>query len=347
MVLQSVFRVEFSRQTRDLECFANRWSIQWKLPTIFHGPDWSTSCAHLREWERLTSFFGAVIDVRSESLWCPNQTPRIPCEGIGPAKQAEGQSLARGWCAGSAVSVDFSAATSPIIRCALFFESSRKNTPESTTGAWPGVWSRSSLETGISQSVCPHHRLWEAWEWVEHQGYAMPHIGDCLEMVKNRHPTSPTQASCTPGHLSAVQESGDQLRDIGVEVPSWEELAAQRMSTRSQSPVNQNVVGRSLGQWRFILSIERVSFPSWCDHGGTVVSVPFTMMPPAMSHESFRSRFSFSCCDTSVLLCLSLCSLLPVWPSLQHRQPPPRTLPQKERSEERCRLAGKKELECL
>ena len=37
-VLQNAFRVEFSHQTRDLECFADRYTIPWNLPTIFH-PD--------------------------------------------------------------------------------------------------------------------------------------------------------------------------------------------------------------------------------------------------------------------------------------------------------------------
>ena len=58
-------------------------------------------------------------------------------------------------------------------------------------------------------------------------------------------------ASCSPGYLSAVQESGDQLRDIGVEVPSWEAFAeGLRLEDvdLSQSPVNQTMVGRSLRQ---------------------------------------------------------------------------------------------------
>ena len=37
-VLQNVFRVESSHQTRDLECFADWCSIPWDLPIIFH-PD--------------------------------------------------------------------------------------------------------------------------------------------------------------------------------------------------------------------------------------------------------------------------------------------------------------------
>ena len=50
---------------------------------------------------------------------------------------------------------------------------------------------------------------------------------DCLERVTNRHPHIVHAilrglASRTPGYLSAVQDSGDRLRDIGVEVPSWE-----------------------------------------------------------------------------------------------------------------------------
>ena len=37
-VLQTVLRVESSHQTRNLECFDDRYSIPWNLPTIFH-PD--------------------------------------------------------------------------------------------------------------------------------------------------------------------------------------------------------------------------------------------------------------------------------------------------------------------
>ena len=36
-VLQNVFRIEFSHQTRDLECFADRHSIPWNLLTNFHS----------------------------------------------------------------------------------------------------------------------------------------------------------------------------------------------------------------------------------------------------------------------------------------------------------------------
>ena len=59
--------------------------------------------------------------------------------------------------------------------------------------------------------------LWGSW-------------ADCQEMMTNRHlhiahAILRGLASRTPGHLSAVQELGDRLRDIGVEVPSWESLA--------------------------------------------------------------------------------------------------------------------------
>ena len=37
-VFQNASRMEFSHQTWDLESFADRWSIPWNLPTIFH-PD--------------------------------------------------------------------------------------------------------------------------------------------------------------------------------------------------------------------------------------------------------------------------------------------------------------------
>ena len=36
MVLQNAFRTEYSHQTRDRECFADRFSIPWNLPTNFH-----------------------------------------------------------------------------------------------------------------------------------------------------------------------------------------------------------------------------------------------------------------------------------------------------------------------
>ena len=54
---------------------------------------------------------------------------------------------------------------------------------------------------------------------------------DCLEMVQNRHPHIAHSilgglATRTPGHLRAVQESGDRLRGSGVQVPSCEALAA-------------------------------------------------------------------------------------------------------------------------
>ena len=38
MVLRTAFRMVSSHQTRDLKCFADRYSIPWNLPTIFH-PD--------------------------------------------------------------------------------------------------------------------------------------------------------------------------------------------------------------------------------------------------------------------------------------------------------------------
>ena len=41
-VLQNVFRMESSHQTRDLDCFADSSNIPWNLPTIFH-PDLITT----------------------------------------------------------------------------------------------------------------------------------------------------------------------------------------------------------------------------------------------------------------------------------------------------------------
>ena len=37
MVSENVSRVELSHQTRDLECFADRYNIPWNLPTNFHS----------------------------------------------------------------------------------------------------------------------------------------------------------------------------------------------------------------------------------------------------------------------------------------------------------------------
>ena len=43
MVAQNVSRMEVSHQTRDLECFTDRYSIPWKLPTNFHLDPIATS----------------------------------------------------------------------------------------------------------------------------------------------------------------------------------------------------------------------------------------------------------------------------------------------------------------
>ena len=45
MVLQNVFRMESSHQTRDLDCFADRYCIPWNLPTNFH-PDLIATIRH-------------------------------------------------------------------------------------------------------------------------------------------------------------------------------------------------------------------------------------------------------------------------------------------------------------
>ena len=67
-VLQNVFRMESSHQTRDLECFADKWSIPWNLPTIFH-PDMTATvpktyllslCALLSQQAHLFVICGGV-----------------------------------------------------------------------------------------------------------------------------------------------------------------------------------------------------------------------------------------------------------------------------------------------
>ena len=60
--------MEFSHQTRDLECSADWYSIPWKLPTIFH------SDLILQQYCRCTFFHSAYCSLSNpicdRSVWC-------------------------------------------------------------------------------------------------------------------------------------------------------------------------------------------------------------------------------------------------------------------------------------
>ena len=84
MVLQNAFRMEFSHQTRDPECFADSYSIPWNLPTNFH-PDLSATkpqryllslCALLSQQPHL--FLICVVSTYNDSRKDLHRLCRIP-----------------------------------------------------------------------------------------------------------------------------------------------------------------------------------------------------------------------------------------------------------------------------
>ena len=119
---------------------------------------------------------------------------------------------------------------------------------------------------------------------------------DCLEMVQNRHPHIAHAilgglATRTPGYLRAVQESGDRLRGVGVQVPSWEALAAGLrpedvdMEPEPSQPkhgwqkfasVTIQNVHRETVVWPTLSPAEQAMVRS---QSGPLASVPFTAMP--------------------------------------------------------------------
>ena len=67
MIAQNAFRVEFSHQTRDLECLADRYNIPWNLPPFF-VQTW------LQQYCRRTFFHSAYCSLSNpicfRSVWC-------------------------------------------------------------------------------------------------------------------------------------------------------------------------------------------------------------------------------------------------------------------------------------
>ena len=132
---------------------------------------------------------------------------------------------------------------------------------------------------------------------------------DCWEMMKNRHPHIADAiwrglASRTPGYLSAVQESGDRLRDIGVEVPSGENLAE---GLRPEDVDMEPEPSQPNHGWQKFASVTIQTFHrgsvvwptiSLAEHAmvrsqsGPFASVPFTAMPTSrvtrIASEPFR-----------------------------------------------------------
>ena len=165
---------------------------------------------------------------------------------------------------------------------------------------------------------------------------------DCLEMVQNRHPHIAHSilgglATRTPGYLRAVQESGDRLRGSGVQVPSWEALAAGLrpedvdMEPEPSQPkhgwqkfasVTIQNVHRETVVWPTLSPAEQAMVRS---QSGPLASVPFTAMPTSrvtrISSDLFRVLFA-----SPPISFAPLCSLLPVWPSPRRPWPPPRSL---------------------
>ena len=146
---------------------------------------------------------------------------------------------------------------------------------------------------------------------------------DCLEMVTNRHPhiahailrglasRTPGLFECRPRVRGPIERHRSGSSVLGSPCGRFCVL---RMSTWSQSPVNQATVGRSLRQCRFRLSTEgRMAHPltgrrkQWSDHKvARSLRSRSPRCPRAVSRESLRSRFGFSCCGASVLLCPSV-----------------------------------------
>ena len=104
---------------------------------------------------------------------------------------------------------------------------------------------------------------------------------DCLEMMKNwhlhiAHAILRGLASRTPGYLRAVQESRDRLRDMGVEVPSWEALAE---GLRPKDVDIEPEPSQPNHGWQMFASVTIQTVhrqqSKQCDHK----VVPFTAMP--------------------------------------------------------------------
>ena len=74
-------------------------------------------------------------------------------------------------------------------------------------------------------------------------------VGQTAEMVQNRHPQIAAEilrglSNRAPGYMRAVQESGDRLRLVGVDVPPWEAIAQglQHVVWPTLSPPEQAMV---------------------------------------------------------------------------------------------------------
>ena len=126
------------------------------------------------------------------------------------------------------------------------------------------------------------------------------------------------------------------MRDVGVEVPSWEALAEglcpEDVNTEPEPNQPKHGWQKFASVTIQILHRENVVWPTLSPAEQAMVrsqsgplSVPFTAMPTSRVTRIASSRFGFSCCDASVLLC-PLCSLLPVWPSPRRPWQPPRSL---------------------
>ena len=144
---------------------------------------------------------------------------------------------------------------------------------------------------------------------------------DCLEMVQNRHPHIDAilggLATRTPGYLKAVRESGDRLRGIGVQVPSWEALAAgfpedvdmepepsqPKHGWQKFSSVTIQNVHRETVAWPTLSPAEHAMVRS---QSGPFASVPVT------AHAHRFGPVSGSLVASPPFSLAPLCSLLPV-----------------------------------
>ena len=174
----------------------------------------------------------------------------------------------------------------------------------------------------------------------------MPHIGAVGQTVwrwfKTGIPHRPLNSilgglTCTPGYLRAVQESGDRLRGSGVQVPSWEALAAGlRPEDVDMEPEPKPKHGWQKFASVTIQNVLRETVVCSLSPAKQAMVRPVTKWPPRFgpihhdAHEPCHAnRFGLVSCSLVASLPLSLallCSLLPVWPSPRRPWPPPRSL---------------------
>ena len=152
---------------------------------------------------------------------------------------------------------------------------------------------------------------------------------DCLEMVKARHPQVAQDMISgfqrqSSGCLSSVRGAENRLRDAGVHIPEWEELAEGLRPEDIQASEWEPSQGRGWQRhasatvhnkfreqevWPSLSQAERAMLRS---QSGPLASVPFT----APIHRVSRmDPEPFRCCSCDASACLSHCSRLPVWPS--------------------------------